>query len=630
MAQTNNQELSMRLTVESAEFKKKLLEAQKALYGLQAAGVKAAGGQKQYSSALKAARAEVTLANASYRQATTSLKLHEIQAHKTTGAVTKLGKGQKRSNMAMTQAAYALDDMQYGFQGVQNNIQAMAVSMGASGPLVIGLTLLVVTIGMLVKKFEKARREAKKFKEALGEKQGLMATTLRHVEVVKKAAKGTIAYKESLEILKKQGYDSTKQSLEQYTEALATHMLLEAKLAANADTIKGLLVERMEAEEDSVKASKKNANMIKNLGKDAPSVKGFFGTQKAADRAKKNLDDIDAKLKKVIAVGTELEILFTRKPKKEGGGSSKSESTAKKDGIDDGVLYSHGFLAGTNQNLISSQVFNNIMIGIQQVQELKKAAGATTEELLKSELEQLEAIELGTLFLKDQEAVLHKIKVLKSEIAALPPMLDNGVGLSKSEKEFNSFKGNLELVKLMLDNGIITMDEYIRRVQVLTDSFNDLGDSQMKVSDTGKMFNDQLTSLISGFAEAAGSGDSLGNALLKGLGNMLMQLGGLIVAAGVAMLKFNITMTTGNPIAAIAGGAALIAAGAAVGAFANKAGGGGGSSGSSGSRGGESRSVARPNPVRENARVRNSNLIIPMDKMRYGMQGANGKYKGFN
>ena len=33
--------------------------------------------------------------------------------------------------MAMTQAAYAIDDMQYGFQGVQNNIQAMAVSMGA-------------------------------------------------------------------------------------------------------------------------------------------------------------------------------------------------------------------------------------------------------------------------------------------------------------------------------------------------------------------------------------------------------------------------------------------------------------------------------------------------------------------
>ena len=32
----------------------------------------------------------------------------------------------------MTQAAYAIDDMQYGFQGVQNNLQAIAVSMGAS------------------------------------------------------------------------------------------------------------------------------------------------------------------------------------------------------------------------------------------------------------------------------------------------------------------------------------------------------------------------------------------------------------------------------------------------------------------------------------------------------------------
>ena len=78
--------------------------------------------------------------------------------------------------------------------------------------------------------------------------------------------------------------------------------------------------------------------------------------------------------------------------------------------------------------------------------------------------------------------------------------------------------------------------------------------------------------------------------------------------------------------ALIAGGlAAVSSAFSSVGA---SAGGGGGSRG--GSRGGDSRSVARPNPVRENARVRNSNLIIPMDMMRYGMQGANSKYKGFN
>jgi len=122
----------------------------------------------------------------------------------------------------------------------------------------------------------------------------------------------------------------------------------------------------------------------------------------------------------------------------------------------------------------------------------------------------------------------------------------------------------------------------------------------------------------------------MGKALLKGLGNMLVQLGGLIIAAGVVALNLTITLSIPAmaPLA-IAAGAALVAAGAAVSSFANRAAGGGGSSGG-GSRGGDSRSAARPNPVRENARVRNSNLIIPMDKMRYGLQGANGKYKGFN
>ena len=77
-----------------------------------------------------------------------------------------------------------MDDMQYGFQGVQNNIQAMAVSMGAGGPLIIGITAVVAGIGFMVKSFEKSQKEAKALQAALSEKQGLMATMLVHAEVV--------------------------------------------------------------------------------------------------------------------------------------------------------------------------------------------------------------------------------------------------------------------------------------------------------------------------------------------------------------------------------------------------------------------------------------------------------------
>ena len=88
MAQTN-QEISLRLTVESAGFNEDLLKARKALYAIEAAGIKAAGGQKKYAAAVKRARMAVKRANAAYRGATTALQLHEIQANKTAAAVTE-------------------------------------------------------------------------------------------------------------------------------------------------------------------------------------------------------------------------------------------------------------------------------------------------------------------------------------------------------------------------------------------------------------------------------------------------------------------------------------------------------------------------------------------------------------
>jgi hypothetical protein len=622
------EKLSIELEAKVGKYKTDLLDAQKALLKLENEALKAGGATEKMATQISLAKNQVKLARNEYNMSTIALKQHAIQTMKTSAAVNKGTTSYKRRNMAMTQGAYALDDMQYGFQGVQNNIQAMAVSMGASGPLIIGLTLLVVGIGVLVKRFEKARREAKKFKEALGEKQGLMATTLRHVEVVKTAAEGSIAYKESLNILRKDGFDDTKQSLEQYTEALAKHMLLEAKLEANADTIKTLLVERMEAEEDAAKATRKNANMIKNLGADAPSVTGFGnifgGTQPAADAAVEALAEVDAKLKEAISTGGELEALFTRK--KKGGSEPPKPPKAK----ELGVAYSHEFLSGMKKSMIGEDVYSNFLSDIKRNLEVMKAAGADNGALLASELEQLIAIDQTTIKLEEKAELMHKIQVLGQQIANLPPLMDNFVGLDKGTAALNKFKNDLASIREMLDGGVISFDEYIKRVDTVTEAFNGANEAQSNMIDIGGMLTGQLTSLISGFAEAAGSGDNMGNALLKGLGNMLVQLGGLIIAAGVAAL--NLTITLSNPAMAplaIAAGAALVAAGAAVSSFANKAAGGGGSSSAGRASSGSSSTVIN-NPVRENARVRNSNLIIPMDMMRYGMQNANDNYSGFN
>jgi len=259
-----------------------------------------------------------------------------------------------------------------------------------------------------------------------------------------------------------------------------------------------------------------------------------------------------------------------------------------------------------------------------------KAQGSSKEELLNAELKQLEAADLGIYSLEKQEEILHRIAVLKAQIANLPGMQDTGVGLTAEDNKFDKFKDDLEEVRSLMENGIITFDEYIRRVENLSLAFDKVNEKKEKTSAMDKVITDGITNLITGFAQAAGSGENIGAALLGGIGNTLMQLGGLLITTGLGIEAFKASLATLQGPVAIAAGVAMVAAGAAFATAAKKAGGGGGGSSSSrGARSGNT-SVVRPNPVRENARVRNSNLIIPMDMMRYGMQGADNNYSGFN
>ena len=71
----------------------------------------------------------------------------------------KANKAVRNQGQAFTQLAYALDDAQYGFRGVQNNLQAIAVTAGASGPVVLGLTAIIVALGWVISNFESANKE---------------------------------------------------------------------------------------------------------------------------------------------------------------------------------------------------------------------------------------------------------------------------------------------------------------------------------------------------------------------------------------------------------------------------------------------------------------------------------------
>ena len=63
-------------------------------------------------------------------------------------------KAYRRTGMAFTQMAYALDDVQYGLRGVQNNMQQMLVVMGVSGPIVLAATAAIVYLNHKLRDFD--------------------------------------------------------------------------------------------------------------------------------------------------------------------------------------------------------------------------------------------------------------------------------------------------------------------------------------------------------------------------------------------------------------------------------------------------------------------------------------------
>jgi hypothetical protein len=626
------QELSLELTVRSEGFKAKLLEAQADLLRLQQKSLGAGKASEKLAKDITKAKIAVKMARNEYNLATNALKQHSIQANKTSVAVTKLGKNQKRSNMAMTQAAYAIDDMQYGFQGVQNNIQAMAVSMGASGPLVIGLTLVTVAVGVLYKRFQKAQKEAKALQDALNEKQGLMATMLRHAEVVDTADKNTKAYKDSLKALKDKGYDPLTMSTAKYIDMLKKQMLVEAKLEANKTVLQDALRERMELEEDAVKAQKKNENMIRNVGADSPYVKGLLGTANAAEKAQKELDEVDAKISKLVNVGADLQkLLSTTKVTDDNKGDDKNKPGDE--GVKDGKLYTHGFLKGMSGTQMADAWYKQLNSTIKDSLELQKAQGAGKVDLLKSELAQLEAADMNLYSLEAQNEMLHRMKVLKAEIANQPLLADNGVGLTPDEALFEKFKKDLATIRQLFDEGTISFDEWMSRVETLSESFAKVDAATQASAENSKLF---AQAFIGAFESAATQGgnflETLAKGLMSSLGTILIQQGTAAIFSGIAKNA----VVPGSGSDAIGKGAIVVGAGIALKAGSSimgRAGGAGGASGGGGGGGSRSSSptsTVRPNPVRENARNRGSNLIIPMDRMRFGMQGAEDNYSGFN
>jgi hypothetical protein len=612
-----------------SKFKSDLNQARVALNKLQSKELETGGASDVLKKKISAQRIEVRRLRLAHEGAALALKQHEVQALRTGAATNKLTKGQKRSRQAMTQVAYAMDDMQYGFQGVQNNIQAMAVSMGAGGPLIIGITAVVAGIGFMVNAFKKSQKEAIKLKEELGEKQGLMAEMMTLVEVVKQNKKGTEAYEEAMKKLRQNGFRGAKKDLDDYIKRLRLLMIVEAQIAAKQGKMKTLAVDREEAIQTMKDLDKIAGNI--GIGEDnkliSGKVEGGTGFLSAANVRKYN-----AALKAVADTTKEMGEIAKETGKLQADlfndeiTKNKNESPSGKDNDKGKPL---------DVNKLQSDYYKSINKDIKQTLELMRAQGDSKEELLAKEMKMLDAANFGRLSLEDQEGVLHRIAVIKAEIANIPGaelLKDGGIGLTPDDELFEKFKSDLAIIRQLFDEGTISFDEWMRRVDNLTASFQKVDEATSATTENTQMF---AQAFIGAFESAATQGgafmENLARGLMSSLGSILIQQGTAAIFSGIAKNG----ITPGSGTASIASGKMVVGAGIAlkagssIGKRSGGAGGGGGGS-SSGSKSGPSSEVRPSNPVRENARVRNSNLIIPMDMMRYGMQNANDNYSGFN
>ena len=153
-------------------------------------------------------------------------------------STTAANKTTKKQGQTFTQLSYALDDAQYGFRGVQNNLQQVAVQAGLGGPLILGITAMLIGIQQLITNWDKfgdaATKNLAAVTEELAKNQDQIATVNLYAGIYQNAVVGSDDYLYALKQLKKKGFDPVNQSLEDFISLIKQKTQLAAIEAATA------------------------------------------------------------------------------------------------------------------------------------------------------------------------------------------------------------------------------------------------------------------------------------------------------------------------------------------------------------------------------------------------------------
>ena len=226
------------------------------------------------------------------------------------GAQKTSAKTTNKQGQTFTQLAYALDDAQYGFRGVQNNLQAVAVSAGISGPIVLGITAMLIGIQQLITHWDSfgdiASKALKSINDEIAGSQGTVASVMIFADMLENNAESSDKFQYALKRLKDKGFVPLNGTIEEFIELLKQKAALEA-----FDTIASKRVADLQGK--IVKEQFKYNQAIKDeieareaaLSSQDPEAAGFYSgsiTVAKSDQAeaKKAIGEIETEIKDFI------------------------------------------------------------------------------------------------------------------------------------------------------------------------------------------------------------------------------------------------------------------------------------------------------------------------------------------
>ena len=450
--------------------------------------VKIEGDSRSYTNAIGKAR-----------KSTQRFQKSTVAANRTT----------KKQGQTFTQLSYALDDAQYGFRGVQNNLQQIAVQAGIGGPIVLGITAMLIGIQQLITHWDEFGDVASKALAAINKEiagsQGTVASTLLYAKVLETSVKGTDEYRFALNKLKKLGFDPVNSSIEKFIKLQKQKAIATAFDKIASEKIAGFLEKIIKAQEDLEEAEArfgKTGNAGQAVQGASPLNPGQFGTRDAAfvdvASAKSNLSKIEGEMKTFTA---------------------NIASTIKKyfpTGILDEVIGDVDD-SKSRDKLKSVLEFDLIDSTIEQGKEWQKYAKKIVEAFAT---EWNIAAEGAVLEVPGADAIDAGLKSVRDKL---------GHNLTEAVEDVKELGQALQIA--------------------LTQAFVGLGNA----------IGDAIT----------GEGD-FGNKFLKIIGAFMQTMGAAIIAIGVAALTLESALFSGQPWLAIGAGVALIAAGAVLANISSK------------------------------------------------------------